>query len=141
MKTLPLFLLLAVGVISVCGQDSAKPEATPAPPAAVKAGLDLEQLFKRWVDSEEGAKTGEVHLYRYRFKELPRIPFRPEYIFSPTGECQWLTNAPNDAQFFKDGKWRIEQGDTLVMTKGEKTESYKIIELTRDALKLRPLAR
>jgi hypothetical protein len=142
MKTLSLLFLLVVGLTSLCAQDTAKPEATPATtPAPAKPAFDLELIFRRWTDSEEGAKAGEVHLYRYGVKEFPRIPFRLEYLFSQTGEFQWLTYAPNDEQYFKDGKWRIEKGDTLILTKGEKTESYKIIELTKDSLKLKPLGR
>jgi hypothetical protein len=62
-------------------------------------------------------------------------------VFAKDGTCKWMFLSPVDAHQLKDGKWKIDPVDPSVLRieKGEATESYKVIEVTKDLLKLKPL--
>jgi hypothetical protein len=129
MKTLLLALFL-VATVSTWGQNTPPPDATKAP-------LDHSLLLQDWVDSYEEAKSGEQIFRPKGSREFPVSPFRMRYVFSKNGECQWLAMAANDGHFLKDGKWKMD-GNILIIEKSGRVEYFKILELTKDLLRLQP---
>ena len=127
MKTL-CFLLLAL-VAPVFAED-------------VEPGkLNIDFLCQHWMHSREEEQGNGVQLYRpITFKKFPPSRFRMQYVFAKDGTCKWMFLSPVDAHQLKDGKWKIDPADPSVLRieKGEMTESYRVIELTKDLLKLKP---
>lgn len=78
-------------------------------------------------------------MYRPKdFKEFPASRFRMQYIFYKNGDCEWYYLAPDDGHHFKPGKWQVDPNDRSVLQiiKNDTTESYRIIELTKDVLRI-----
>jgi hypothetical protein len=63
------------------------------------------------------------------------------YKFSPNGKCEWMSLDPADAHHFKPGKWEIDvtDGTLLKITADGKTDSFRILELSKDLLRLAPV--
>jgi len=61
-----------------------------------------------------------------------------QYVFYKNGDCEWYYLSPDDAHRFKSGKWRIASTDknVLQIVKRDSTESYRIIELTKNILRI-----
>ena len=61
-----------------------------------------------------------------------------QYIFQKNGDCEWFFLAPDDGHHFKTGKWKIDPNDRdiLHIIKDDTTESFRIIELTKDVLRI-----
>jgi len=61
-----------------------------------------------------------------------------QYIFSSNGDCEWYYLSPDDAHSFKSAKWRIDSNDKSILhiVKRDSMESYRVIELTRDILRI-----
>ncbi len=104
---------------------------------------NIEQLHQHWVHSrEEEGNTEGVEIYRPAdSKEFPPSRFRMAYKFSPKGECEWMFLDPADGHHFKPGKWEIAADDPtlLKITAEGQTKSFRIIELTKDILRLSPV--
>jgi hypothetical protein len=63
------------------------------------------------------------------------------YKFAPNGGCEWYFLSPDDDHRFKPGKWSIDGSDNTLfqITANGTTTSYRIVELSRKLLRLRPL--
>jgi hypothetical protein len=61
-----------------------------------------------------------------------------QYIFYKNGDCEWYYLSPDDAHSFKPGKWKIDSNDKniLQIVKRDSMESYRVIELTKDILRI-----
>lgn len=99
----------------------------------------LEYLTGHWVHSSEEQRDEKVLIFRPKdYKEFPPSRFRMEYIFHKSGDCEWYYLSPDDAHRFKTGKWKIDpkNKNVLEITKDDSTELYRIVELTKDKLRL-----
>ena len=106
------------------------------------ANVNIDFLCQHWMHAREEEQGDGVQVYRpSTFKKFPPSRFRMQYIFAKDGTCKWLFLSPVDAHQLKDGKWKIAPADAHVLRidQGERTESFKVIELTKDLLKLKPL--
>ena len=129
MKTMCLILLLAV-LSPALAEDK------------IPGKINVEFLCQHWMHSREEQQGEQVELYRpANFKQFPPSRFRMQYVFAKDGTCKWMFLSPSDAHQLKDGTWKIDPSDASVLqiVKGETTESYKVIELTKDLLKLKPV--
>ena len=91
---------------------------------------------------------------------------RGAYIFYKGGDCQWLRGpGPDDRSYFDTGKWRVDPNDKSILqiekhfapqhvrrvdpndksilqiekyfaTQQVRTETYRIVELTKDRLRM-----
>ena len=104
---------------------------------------DTALLTKHWVHSrEEEPEAAGYALYRPAdFKDFPISWFRMQYVFHPGGDCDWLYLAPNDAHYFREGTWRRDPIDRAVLhvDTGDRTDTFRILELTPDLLRLAPI--
>lgn len=108
--------------------------------AQAATDINLDDLCQHWVHSrEEQSPTDKDELYRpATFKSFPPSHFRMAYKFAKDGTCEWLYLSPDDAHRFKPGTWRIDLHDwhILQITKENTAESYRIISLTKDMLRI-----
>jgi hypothetical protein len=105
--------------------------------------VNIDFLCQQWTHSREEQQNDGVQVYRpSTFKKFSPSRFRMQYLFAKDGTCKWMFLSPSDAHQLKDGKWKIDPADDRVLQveKGEMTESYRVIELTNDLLKLKPVA-
>ncbi len=143
MKSLCLTFLFAVLSAALAEDGKTQPsKATETKKADV--GINAEFLCQHWVHSREEEQPGDaVQVYRpSTFKQFPPSRFRMSYVFAKDGTCKWMFLSPSDGHHFKAGKWKIDPADKLVLQifKGEETESYNVMELTKDLLHLKPVA-
>jgi len=115
----------------------------PSGVSGISSGIDTAHLCRHWVHSvEEQTPNEKVQIYRPAdFKQFPASRFRMQYIFYKNGDCEWYYLSPDDAHRFKSGKWRIDSKDknVLQIVKRDSMESYRIIELTKDILRIVPI--
>ena len=137
--TKPFFLLLTLalslaGCSRLFGHDAKE----------ALADVDVALLMQHWVHAyEEEPEAGGYAIYRPAdFKTFPPSWFRMRYAFHPDGRCDWFYLAPNDAHHFRKGTWRLDPDvrATLHLRKGSRTETFRIVELTSDLLRLAPVA-
>jgi hypothetical protein len=130
-----LNLLVMLALVSY--SPTSKSTAADAMPLA---GIDTADLCRHWVHSvEEQTKKGKAQIYRPSdFKRFPPSRFRMQYVFYKNGDCEWYYLSPDDAHRFKSGTWRIDSKDknVLQIVKRDSMESYRIIELTKDILRV-----
>jgi len=111
--------------------------------ASTASTLDLDNLAQHWVHSyEEEADASGVLLYRpVSFKTFPPSHFRKQYIFERDGTCQWFYLAPDDGHHFRPGSWRVDEQeqDVILIEEGETTNRFRVVELTRDVLRMEPI--
>ena len=101
--------------------------------------LNINFLCQHWIHAREEEQGNGVQIYQpSTLKKFPPSRFRMQYIFAKEGMCKWMFLSPVDAHQLKDGKWKIDDRG-LQIIKGEATESCKVMELTKDTLKLKPL--
>ena len=80
-----------------------------------------------------------MQIYRpSAFKQFSPSRFRMQYVFAKDGACKWMFLSPDDAHHFKDGKWKIDD-HVLQIVKEKATESFQVIELSKDLLKMKLL--
>lgn len=136
MKSFAATLLLAALALPAC---SLYPEAS-----VPSAEVDVELLAQHWVHSrEEERPESGGQIYRPAgFRQFPPSWFRMQYVFHEEGACEWLYLAPNDAHHFRPGTWWFDRDeeDVLHIAEGDRTVSYRIVELTPDLLRLIQLA-
>ena len=122
------------------GPSSGLEAALGSAPSQKSLLINLEYLCKQWVHSSEEQKpTDKAQLYRPSdFKHFPPSRGRMKYIFYKNGDCEWYFFSPDDAHHFKPGKWQIDPNDKRILriTKGDATESYRVLELTKDILRI-----
>ena len=141
MRTFRCFnLLIALAMISFGPTSKSAADAMPSGNLGAPAGIDTADLCRHWVHSvEEQTRTQKAQIYRPSdFKQFPASHFRMQYVFYKNGDCEWYYLSPDDAHRFKSGKWRIASTDknVLQIVKRDSTESYRIIELTKDILRI-----
>ena len=111
-----------------------------ARPSQKLAAINREYLCQKWVHSSEEQKPADkAELYRPSgFKRFPPGRGRMQYTFYKNGACEWYFFSPDDAHYFKPGKWEIDPHDERILriNKGDKTESYRVLELTKDILRI-----
>ncbi len=116
---------------------------SPAYAEDVKPGkLNIDFLCQHWMHAREEQQNDEVQIYRpSTFQKFPPSRFRMQYVFTKDGTCKWMFLSPVDAHQLKDGKWKSDPADANILRieKGEKVESCKVIELTKELLKLKPV--
>lgn len=115
-----------------------------APSAAVTPVNDvkLAHLYQHWIHSRE-EDAGPAQTYRpHDFKQFPPSRFRMQYKFQQQGACEVFFLDPADAHHFKPGQWRIDPQNPAVLhiTGVGEPQTYKIQELTKDILRLAPVA-
>jgi hypothetical protein len=127
MKTLCCLLLLTI--------------FSPVFAGDVKPGiLNIDLFCQHWKHSTDEQQGEQIQVYRpANFKQFPPSRFRMEYVFAKDGTCKWMFLDPADAHHFRDGKWKVTPADKpkLQIFKGETTESYQVIELTKDLLRVK----
>ena len=106
--------------------------------------VNIKDLFQHWVDSREEQKDrgGKEQIFRpATSRQFPPSRFRMAYKFSEDGECEWMFLDPADGHHFKPGKWEIDSGDKSVLkiTADGRTNSFRIVELSKDILRLAPV--
>jgi hypothetical protein len=142
MKRRAVFYSLTL--LSLCTYLSAKPLVAASETNKSPLGIDLNDLYQHWVHSSEEEKTGEKdQIFRpAESREFPPSRFRMAYKFARNGNCEWLFLSPDDAHHFKAGKWKIDASDKtlLQITTNETMKSYRIAELSKNLLRLTPLA-
>ena len=141
MRTFRCFnLLIALAMISFGPTSKSAADAVSSGNLGAPAGIDPADLCRHWVHSvEEQTRTQKTQIYRPSdFKQFPASHFRMQYVFYKNGDCEWYYLSPDDAHRFKSGKWRIASTDknVLQIVKRDSTESYRIIELTKDILRI-----
>ena len=141
MRTFRYFnLLIALAMISFGPTSESAADVMTSGTAAAPTGIDTADLCRHWIHSvEEQTRTQKAQIYRPAdFKQFPANHFRMQYIFHANGECEWYYLSPDDAHRFKSAKWRIASNDkdVLQIVKRDSMESYRIIELTKDILRI-----
>ena len=60
------------------------------------------------------------------------------YIFHADGACEWYYLSPDDDHRFKPGNWKLDgaNGQVLVIQEEDVKETYRMVELTADVLRL-----
>ena len=128
-----LLVLLALLSISTSSQ-------TAAAGRRQKSGINLEYLCQSWVHSSEEQKpNATAEIYRPAgSRRFPPSMGRMKYNFFKNGDCEWYYFSPDDAHRFKPGKWRIDADDKSILNivKDNKVESYRVIDLTKDLLRI-----
>ena len=135
----PLVLALLLSQSAPVFADPAeKPAADAVAPANV---VNIEHLCQHWIHSREEDAGGEQTYRALGSKEFPPSRFRMQYIFHKTGDCEVFFLDPADAHRFKPGKWRIEPKSPTVLhiTGPDAPQSYQILELTKEVLRLTPV--
>ncbi len=63
------------------------------------------------------------------------------YKFAPGGDCEFYFLSPDDNHHFRACKWNVGASDRTILRIMEngKTASFRIVELSRTILRLRPL--
>lgn len=110
---------------------------------ATAKAIDVKHLIQHWVHSREEQKNpnAEEQIYRpAKSRKFPPSRFRKAFKFSEGGDCEWMFLDPADRHHFKPGKWEINPGDNSVLkiTGDGKTNSFRIVELSKDILRLVP---
>lgn len=94
-----------------------------------------DDLLQHWVHSrEEDEATGGMVFRPAESRTFPTSRFSGRYIFREGGECKWFFLAPDDAHYFKDGTWRLDEERRLHIQQEDLLVSFKVISLTRQAL-------
>jgi len=133
---------LVVLMLFLLGPSSRHEAASSRPARACQklSGINPEVLCQQWVHSSEEQKGNDkTQLYRPSgFKQFPPSRGRMKYIFYKNGDCEWLFFSPDDAHRLKPGRWEIDSNDKRILriNKGDMTESYRVIELTKDILRI-----
>jgi len=111
---------------------------------AAPKGVNIKDLFQHWVHSYEEQKDTDAKEQIFRpakSRQFPPSHFRMAYKFSEGGKVEWMFLDPADAHHFKPGKWEIDvtDGTLLKITADGKTDSFRILELSKDLLRLAPV--
>lgn len=145
-----LFLLPSISALAACdhaeGQTrrsvvNTRPQSSES--GRAPSGINADDLCQHWVHSYEEKQPGDKdQIFRpAAFKQFPPSRFRMQYKFARNGDCEWFYLAPDDAHYFKHGKWMLDPNDKTILriTKGVTTESFRITKLTKDLLRMVPI--
>lgn len=135
--TLRIFLLLIATVaLSSCTGGIGTGPGNPS------GGIDFDNLYKQWTNSREEQIGDGVVIYRAGgFENFPASRFRMSYIFRADRTCDWFYLEPADGHHFRPGTWvrDLREPDIIHIDQDGRTVSYRILELTRDILRMRSL--
>ncbi len=106
--------------------------------------LPAEFYSVKWISSnEENDATHDYMIFRREgSKEFPMARFRSSYQFEADGTCKWLKLEPNDLQNIVNGKFifsKRKQTLKIYDDKGTLVQTFKLIGVEKDVLKLKPL--
>ena len=144
-------LLRGLAALSLCScLPAALLSASPAlaqvvyvTPNRTAPPFDRKDLFQHWVRSTEEDLPGEtVWVFRpAASREFPPSRFRMAYKFARDGSCEFYFLSPDDAHRFKACTWTVGASPKAILQiVGEGTAtSFRVVELTRDVLRLMPL--
>ena len=139
MRPLTLLLLIAFSCGAACDSRSVEPMSSTTPSQAASEA-PVKNLCQHWRRAYEEEREGEnVEVYRPKdAKQFPPSRFRMAYIFHADGACEWYYLSPDDDHRFKPGKWEFDRanGQILVIQKQDVKETYRMVELTSDVLRL-----
>lgn len=138
-----LFLLAALSFsafITECPSKHGSAKLVEPQSNSLPTDTPADYLSRHWVNSSEEQKQDDkTQIYRPEgFKKFPPSRFRMQYVFHKNGDCEWYYLAPDDNHKFKSGKWRFDPKDEniLEIIKDGTTESYKIIDLNKNVLRI-----
>lgn len=133
------FLFLALSSLSLSPTFALVPSSS-ALSSQIFTEINTDYLCQDWVHSREEQKPNDkAEIYRPKnSREFPASRFRMAYGFDNSGNCQWFFLAPDDGHYFKSGRWSIDSNDKTLLriTKDNRTEVYKVTELTKDILRM-----
>jgi len=102
-----------------------------------------DHLFQHWVRSYEEEQPGQtVQVFRpASSKQCSPSRFRMAYTFARNGSCEWYALSPADAHHFEACTWNVNASDKTILqiTEEEATTSFKMVELSRQLLRLEPV--
>ncbi len=141
-----LVLMNVSGYAADAGVQITAPASGPSErlePNKTAIAIDIKDLCQHWVHSrEEEQPGGKDQIFRpAASKAFPPSRFRMAYKFTPNGACEFMFLSPSDAHHFKPGKWMLDTRDQtlLKITADGTTQSYRIVELSKNILRLTPL--
>ena len=106
--------------------------------------VEPRNLLQHWVHSREEEQPGHAaRIFRpARSREFPPSRFRMAYKLARNGVCEWYYLSPDDAHRFKVGRWKLGARDRtlLEITEDGATTRYRIVELSKQLLRLAPAA-
>jgi len=106
-------------------------------------GIDVDILCQHWVHStEEKSTAGKDEIFRpVGSRQFPPSRFRMAYKFTRNGDCEWFYLSPDDNHHFRPGRWMTDAVDKtlLKITANGRTNSYKVVELSKNILHITPL--
>lgn len=112
-------------------------------PDKTAVAIDSGALLQHWVRSSEEERPGDfVQVFRPEVSmNFPPSRFRMAYKFAPGGDCEFYFLSPDDNHHFRACKWTVDASDRTILRiiESGKTASFKIVELSRTILRLRPL--
>lgn len=135
------------GLISLCLCLSFGKYGCETNPAQPSGDFDIQNLFQSWSNTyEEEQPDALIRLFRSGDPDgFAPSRFRMRYVFSESGDCEWLFLNPIDAHYMKPATWKVAPNDNHVIliydTDGGllKNVSFKIIELEKDVLQIAPI--
>ena len=94
-----------------------------------------------WMHSyEENPSYESPYFFRpCNFKEFPVSRFRQSFEFMENGDCRWLELADNDAHYFENGTWELNEENMTISVKDKKGNTrfdLKLVEIEKDLLKI-----
>ncbi|HCQ80047.1 MAG TPA: hypothetical protein DIV46_08750 [Verrucomicrobiales bacterium] len=144
-------VLLFCFLLASCGEykvvETGKKNQEPAEDKFVKKSqiivpkvINVKHLIQQWVHSHEEQQNPDTKEQIFRSgksRNFPPSRFRKAYKFSVGGDCLSMSLEPADRHHFKPRKWQIDSGDKSVLeiTADEKTNSFRIVELSKDMLR------
>jgi len=120
--------------------DTAQAAGTQA--TGTRRRIDINNLFQHWVrSSEEEESGGTVQIFRpAESMKFPPSRFRMAYKFAPNGGCEFYYLSPDDGHHFKPCTWTITADKLILQISADgQSTSYRIAQLTRQTLRLKPL--
>jgi hypothetical protein len=112
-------------------------------PDNTAVAIDIGAMLQHWVRSSEEERAGDfVQVFRPAASmNFPPSRFRMAYKFAPGGDCEFYVLSPDDNHHFRACKWTVSARDRTILRiiENGETVSFKIVELSRTILRLRPL--
>ena len=112
--------------------------------------IKMEYLCQHWIHSfeeQQDPEADEDQIYRpkdFKVFEARGWRGRETYVLYKNGDGQWLRGpGPDDRSYFDTVKWRVNPNDKSILqiekyyaTQHVRTETYRIVELTKDRLRM-----
>lgn len=121
---------------------SAEAQVKPVNEQKAAPAIDMSAMLQMWTYSMEEKAVPGVEVYRtYASWNFPPSRFRPNRTFASNGNCDFSYPGPTDVPKLRACRWKVEgvAHSILVITTGAETKRYKILELSKDIMRLAPL--